>query len=461
MLNLLNENPCSEGILEIDGLLAGLSYLEKVPLVTDEHARLLFPTTEDHLEHPLQRLDWSSIQDVQLRMLNYWQRLVELPPTIQSPRIMSLFRTYTNPTRLQEAGVFAFRNTLTGLTPNSLEDIFALCSLSYVMSCSMIDEGKFTRHNILAGINVWQNALQNNEDRQTFGFLAEICWPEDPGETTTIAPHGNGAPHPLPHSGPTSESFYALDFSSWSNEEGLFGMTGNTGYGCLPQNIFDSFPSTVTGLVDPFLEIPEDFPQLANTSAGTNHAEETNMMGAEGGQITIDSDDVQKTAVITNIRRFLDKCNTLMRLLSGGGVTAKGLQSTLTFNQQRFELKNHIKNAYLWLLRDEKPFTGGISAAILSVAERFVDLGYLQSIDEVKTYLMNVGREILPSGAPQFEFCQSLLKFPREAESSTSSPDPKPQEKRTRCPSATQSLDKAGRKQSVLNSSTHYSYGQG
>ncbi|KAF5013944.1 hypothetical protein FDECE_73 [Fusarium decemcellulare] len=452
MLNHSDGDPCSKGILEIDGLLAGLSFLGKISIVTDEYAQFLFSETEGHVEYSLQRLDWLPIQDVKLRMLDYWQHLVELSLTLKSPRITSLLETYTNATCLQEAGVFAFRNTLTGLAPSSLENIFALYSLSYVMSCCLIDEGKLARHNILAGIDVWRNALRSNEDRQTFSYLAGICWPEGHWEPTTTTLHGSGAPHPPPHSDQTPESLYALDFSSWSNEDVLFEITGSTGYDYLQNEVFGPFPPTVTGVANTF---PENVSRFATTSAETSHAEESNTMDTEGGQTTVDSDGVQKTAVMINILRFFDECGNLMRLLSGG-VTAKSLQSTVAFNQQRFEAKNHIKNAYLRLLQDEKPFTDGSSAAILSVAERFVDLGYLQSIDEVKTYLMNVGREILPSGAPQFEFCQSLLKFPGEAESSTSSPDPNPQKKRTRCPS-TQSPDKAGRKQSVLNPSTHYS----
>ncbi|KAF4447176.1 hypothetical protein FALBO_16984 [Fusarium albosuccineum] len=191
-MGLPNEKSWTKGLL-IDGLFAALSYLDKVQAVTDkayqslsnatEHTQINDPTllaTAESARHSLQ-IDWSPIQDIQVGMAKCWQRLVDSSkssPTPSTPEVNTLLKIYSNATRLQEAGIFAFRNTLTSATPDSLDKMFALYSLSYVVSCYLIKKRKLAEHNIMADVDVWRSALQSAEDRQAFTSLAETCWPK-------------------------------------------------------------------------------------------------------------------------------------------------------------------------------------------------------------------------------------------------------------------------------------------
>jgi hypothetical protein len=98
--------------------------------------------------------------------------------------------------------------------------------------------------------------------------------------------------------------------------------------------------------------------------------------------------ELQQSAVTTNLIYFLESCGETLQILSGRNMATKDLQSGITFNR---DVKQLIRTSYIQPLRGDKAFGGAPALATLSVVERFVDLEYLQSIGEVREYMVLVG----------------------------------------------------------------------
>ncbi|KAF5238718.1 hypothetical protein FANTH_10216 [Fusarium anthophilum] len=121
---------------------------------------------------------WASIRTVREGMQILWEHFVDVSYDVNLPTINNIRAEYHDSRGLRQAGVFAFRNTLTGPVPNDLIKIFAFCSLSYVVSRLLYSRGRLAEGDILAGIRLWLNALENEDERKAFEVLAQRLWPE-------------------------------------------------------------------------------------------------------------------------------------------------------------------------------------------------------------------------------------------------------------------------------------------
>ncbi|KAG5790114.1 hypothetical protein H9Q69_010815 [Fusarium xylarioides] len=121
---------------------------------------------------------WASIRTVREGMQILWEHFVDVSYDVNLPTINNIRAEYHDSKGLRQAGVFAFRNTLTGPAPNDLVKIFAFCSLSYVVSRLLYSRGRLAEGDILAGIRLWLNALEDEEERKAFEVLAQRLWPE-------------------------------------------------------------------------------------------------------------------------------------------------------------------------------------------------------------------------------------------------------------------------------------------
>ncbi|EWG41433.1 hypothetical protein FVEG_15291 [Fusarium verticillioides 7600] len=121
---------------------------------------------------------WASIRTVREGMQILWEHFVDVSYDVNLPTINNIRAEYYDSKGLRQAGVFAFRNTLTGPAPNDLIKIFAFCSLSYVVSRLLYSRGRLAEGDILAGIRLWLNALEDEDERKAFEILAQRLWPE-------------------------------------------------------------------------------------------------------------------------------------------------------------------------------------------------------------------------------------------------------------------------------------------
>ncbi|KAF5025647.1 hypothetical protein F66182_2253 [Fusarium sp. NRRL 66182] len=344
----LSPQQSSKAVSAVDGLLASLLYFDETQRLTRQKPGIDLSTAQSL------KL-WGSIHHIWIDLERYCERLTRAVHTLNLSGCDMVLDSFANPTRFYEAAVFTFRNTLTGLTPDSLGNIFALCSLSYVASCYLSDsDNTLVMHANSPHVEHWRNAIRSREHRQAFSDLIASLWPEAPP-----------TPYSIPDPSIVSQdvTYYEDEYADLLNE---------------PWNPDDTMPDL----------FGEDMPQFTSQAQQSNHAHAESAQPA--GPEVPDLQDLQRTAVITNLTCFLEGCGELMHILSGCGVTAKGLPSYVTFYQNGTDVKEHIKSLCIQPLRESLQDVSTLG--ILSIVDRFVELGYLQTLDEVKGYMMCVGK---------------------------------------------------------------------
>ncbi|KAF4954431.1 hypothetical protein FGADI_5297 [Fusarium gaditjirri] len=188
-------------LAEVDGLFAGFTHLDETEpesRTSDSSHRIddlaleldslcntvpanRTPDSQPDFNNPSNQARenaWASIRTVREGMQILWEHFVDVSHDVNLPAINNIRTEYHDSKGLRQAGVFAFRNTLTGPAPNDLVKIFAFCSLSYVVSRLLYSKGRLEEGDILAGIRLWLNALEDADERKAFEVLARRLWPE-------------------------------------------------------------------------------------------------------------------------------------------------------------------------------------------------------------------------------------------------------------------------------------------
>ncbi|KAH7260776.1 uncharacterized protein BKA55DRAFT_686359 [Fusarium redolens] len=343
-----SDSPNKEAISAVDGLLACLMYFDK---------------TSSEMANPFVRNFCQQIN-------HYWERLRQFAPTQTTPSLTTLFNSFNSSTQFYEVAIFTFRNVLVGAKPDSLNAIFSLCSLSYIASCCL------RNHDILWDIDVWRNAIRDPQDRQIFSDLAGVVWPQvSPISTddtlkaqmpTVIRLSASGHQNP-----PTQSSALGFDFVQ---DESLFDDLSNTFWE------LDAMPdSPVT-------------------------------IGIENSLRTSSSlQDLQESVIMSNLICFLTECGELLHVFSGRGVTTKDLYSCIAFTQGGSEAKRLV-NSCVQRLRSDIASQNPSTVGTVSIVERFVALGYLQTPEELRKYMLCVGRRVILEDGAFAEFCQLVCE---------------------------------------------------
>ncbi|KAF5584735.1 uncharacterized protein FSUBG_12698 [Fusarium subglutinans] len=342
-----SDSPNKEAISAVDGLLACLIYHNKTGEPMDPFVHNL-----------CQQLD------------HYWESLTRLAFTHTTPCFTALFISFNSRTHFYELAIFTFRNVLVGVKPDSLDAIFSLCSLSYIASCCLRNYYSFR------GIEVWQNAIRNPQEREVFLNLAGVVWPQ--ASLTPIDDAINSQisaviePRATTHQNATTQSF-VLSNDSVPDEW-----------------LFNGFFSAVWELD----VIPES---LVTIGVENLHRTSSTL------------EDLQRSAIVSNLICFLTECGDLLHVFSGRGVTAKDLYSCIAFTQGGSEAKNRVGSC-VQRLKNGSSSQDPCMAGILSIVERFVALGYIQTPDELRKYMLCVGRRVILEDEALATFCQSVCE---------------------------------------------------
>ncbi|KAH7166736.1 hypothetical protein DER46DRAFT_573624 [Fusarium sp. MPI-SDFR-AT-0072] len=274
-----SDSPNKEAISAVDGLFACLIYLGKTG---SEMANLFV----DNLCHHFNR---------------YWERLRQLESTKTTPSLTALLNSFNSSTQFFEVAIFTFRNVLVGAKPDSLNAIFPLCSLSYITSCSLRC-GRLPAYDIFLDVEVWRNAIRDPEEREAFTGLASVVWSQvssisiddtTKSQTTQTQMQTVTRLNASGHQTPLSQGS-AIEFE-FVQDESLF-----------------------NGLSDPFW--------------GLDAIDESSFMSVENFQRTSSNlQDLQGSAIVSNLICFLTECGELVHVFSGRGVTTKDLYSCIAF----------------------------------------------------------------------------------------------------------------------------------
>ncbi|KAL2675631.1 hypothetical protein Neosp_011821 [[Neocosmospora] mangrovei] len=424
----------------IDGVHVGMLYSDKTqPFCTTS----LLESTTDELPLELKTISlevspalpprekaWSSIEDVRTGVQCYWRHFVRVADSLDTPDINNLREKYRDAKGLLDAAVFAFRNTLTSPTPNDLKKIFAFCSLSYVVSSMLHARGRFDKTKILAGINLWFNALKHPRERVAFKQLAERLWPEECHHLHFIDP---GRGHMTGHamgafygsdlaSNYVSDSNFVLaplaDLQSSQLQSPRFSMADSAtrDYERYPtdaeqhwQQLAPSFSSDLLFSFNPSLSPDPSFsPELSPIPTtqsyyaprlgimpivSPNMVEQPTRSGAHDTTLAcINSSELCDTSVFAAVLQYFQDNGDFWHDLSGRGVISKDIRSILSWNQECAREKERIHSQFLRHLVSEKKTKDATSRGIISVVEALVEMGYLQSIDEAMNYMTAIGK---------------------------------------------------------------------
>ncbi|KAM0441311.1 hypothetical protein ACHAPT_000620 [Fusarium lateritium] len=406
----------SRALREIDGLFAGMKYYDATNSQPDALAlelEALHQAATTQPDAPQAEKAWSSLRDVQDRMQRYWQNFVNTSQELGMPIIDELHQTYQDARGLRETGFFAFRNTQIGLDPNDIANVFAFCSLSYVVSDLLHERGRLEKTEILAGVTDWLNALKIPEEREVFKKLGERLWPEahrhlhfhdlglGPQQAIGTSRGNDYAPDSAPSTGlPSSLVASSLDpefsdFSaswsdpSWSDLQGFgsgvldfkfqmpaletqpyhdpsSGQFPNPGHDQVPFSSLDTTPMVPPGITG-------SIPNAASTF--------TNIPGG-----------LRSTSAFAAVIQYYNDSGNFWYDLSGQGVISKDTWTVLKWNQEHVAEKRHIHEQYLSHLVSEKDAKDVPSRGIVSMVEALVEMGYLQSIEEAMRYMIAIGK---------------------------------------------------------------------
>ncbi|KAM0085482.1 hypothetical protein ACKRZS_002217 [Fusarium odoratissimum] len=332
----------------IDGLLATLIYLDDT-----RSSATHFPNAELR-----DMARWQAILDFRIEVDQYWDDLTNITQTEDLPGLNSLLKALPTPVRLSEAAIFTFRNTLTGPDPDSLENIFAICSLSYVASICSGRTGKPDIDNTFRDINIWRDSIGDPQHRQLFNDLIQRLWGASRDITTSAFQTEQSLHSASQH---ISVPYYLSPQSATMQDISLFG----------------DFPDPFWGGL---LDVPGSLPGPNFQMTGTTEGTFPNVLDTPEHQLS--ARDLRQSAVMNILINFLANCGNLMDILSGHGATAKGPHSDVSLDVKSFTQT----------LRRHDSFEDPSARGILAIVERFVDLNYFQNIEEIRDYIIIVAK---------------------------------------------------------------------
>ncbi|KAF8847515.1 hypothetical protein BDZ45DRAFT_681848 [Acephala macrosclerotiorum] len=221
----------TEALAEVDGLLAGVNYLERLepeseetyfPSARSDDANNSLPLNSakdswlGHLTFDLPQLDasgseerskieirnlrnilndklinsndssrqipresqWTTLRSLRMASRYHYNQFTKLTTDSTSADIRKLRKSYVTAKNMLDTGILTLRNVLHGQIPTTLVDIFAFASLSYVISKTLHSNGHIDQSDILSGILDWRAAIVDESERSAFDEIASRLWPE-------------------------------------------------------------------------------------------------------------------------------------------------------------------------------------------------------------------------------------------------------------------------------------------
>ncbi|KAH6959314.1 hypothetical protein DER45DRAFT_644601 [Fusarium avenaceum] len=385
-----------------DGLLASLIFLESAPSAVNQHHCSAIPLAQQNPE------SWATLSNIQIELEACRVSVVTEIAVLGFIGLDATLDSFVNSTLFFEAALGSFRNTLTGTPPNTLGDAVALCSLSQITSCYLRNKGNANVLDILSNIDIWESTFSDPGHWQAFNDLVHALRRKT---NSSSQPYRTSSLH-----SPQAPADFSIP-SHWACQE----MPPEIPWQC----DFKDYSWEENHLMPDSLVLPNL--QFSSHDEQNDHTVLERPLGTPLSAPQVpDLQNLQGSAVITNLVHFLEECGDLLQILSGRGVTTSCLSPGTSTGQNQSEVQTTIKSSFIQPLQDNKLFVGNLSAQrLLVVADRFVELGYLRSVDETRRYLINVGNAVLSHDSDLFEFSQSVFRKARRRRFRSASPKPR------------------------------------
>ncbi|KAG5772147.1 hypothetical protein H9Q72_001553 [Fusarium xylarioides] len=281
--------------------------------------------------------------------------------------------SFINPVLFFQAAVLSLRNTLIGQPSSTLGEVVALFCLSHVVSCQLRNNQNPAAGDTQLWFDQWGNTISKYDHRQAFFKLVRALFPE------------------LANPSPASNSFDPAT-TDYSNLLDFINRNGS----------FEQRPIQDGNLAGYPLEYHDATRNMFSLPL-FRHADDAPPNGfcAFGGEIPLETPQTSApfgphgSALVTNLTLFLDQCGDLFQMLSGLWVTAKHQYSPLSA-LNRTRPQNNDVCLYLQRMRQDDSFQDPFSLGILSIVDTFIQLGYLQTPEDVQEYMIMVGKEVIP-----------------------------------------------------------------
>lgn len=300
---------------------------------------------------------WRLLRSVQVKLEETRRRLMAATHNLCLGGLDDSLDSFGDPPRFSETAIGSYRNTLLRLPPTTLGEVLALCSLSHaILHCA----GNRIRYGFL-DLEIWRNAV-NHDHRQAFHDLisAACLEPHLTSQAFCFLPTSVGISHLLPPS-------YREEPSSISTSQGedLANDALSSGLD-LDHTVYDFLASNslLTGQPVDCSQIISENIQLTDTPAP-------------------DLQDLQGSPIMSNLTHFLEDCGELTLVLSSPSSRGATIhQST------RFGVERCVDPFYIECLRNSPSFEDSSVQAIVSIIDRFSNLGYLHSANEARDYML-------------------------------------------------------------------------
>ncbi|KAL2675632.1 hypothetical protein Neosp_011822 [[Neocosmospora] mangrovei] len=413
------ESPTSRRLSQIDGLLAGFNVLAS--------------------DWPIDRQEqqWHRLEALRGEMRHQWEGLRD-----QVPLAAEDLEGFC------DTAIFAYRNALDGLVPTDLPKVVGLCSLSYAVSRILQHEGTSCSVSFLDDVRVCLQTLENQEDRKMIEAVMAKSWSSivQVGQASHVGvapqhqdwPQYTRSDHPEAYLSVASpETWQIQDVSSLPYTSAtLDALPGgfpiaanwvNTSQGH-PFESFDAARDTndysvlgwiPSGTMSAVTDTPWSDPDQVGLQVGSFGQLENTSQSRAASSAPNSPQHLQDTELFKVIGAFLDGSSDSLVLLSGNGVTAKNLESCLSFSQERSADKECLQSLYMDPLFKRQELLQAPCPTILSITKKFIGYGFLQSVEEAQSYMTALAEVLFYDHTAQEMFCQSIETSPTAAELST------------------------------------------
>lgn len=121
---------------------------------------------------------WATLRSLRMASMYHYKQFTRVTANSTSTNIRKLRKSYVTAKNMLDMGILTFRNVLHGQIPTTLVEIFAFASLSYVISKTLHSNGHIDESDILSGILDWRAAIVDESEKSAFDEIAKQLWPE-------------------------------------------------------------------------------------------------------------------------------------------------------------------------------------------------------------------------------------------------------------------------------------------
>jgi hypothetical protein len=131
---------------------------------------------------------WTALRKLRTETEHHHQRFLQITKTTTDPILKQLRTTYPTAKKVRKQGMLLMRQILDDYQPHKFDEIFAFTSLSYAMAKRLHAQGKLDGDSILADFSVCCNAISDDASRASFVALASVLWPESLAHSSGAGP---------------------------------------------------------------------------------------------------------------------------------------------------------------------------------------------------------------------------------------------------------------------------------